>query len=182
MLLSAVATNGSPVVENGDNARSTVSVVLPDDAPSGMNGIPDVNQFSVDATATGGLVTKQVGAAVTPSRQSKPVPMNNVNDAVQSRINDGIQTLGRAAALERQGVRGHGTMQIDRSLEPTIIPDAQFSSSYFSAGNSEVDTSQALTGTPILDGSAAAAGASAAVTARAATTGGSVFDALLQGE
>lgn len=119
-----------------EQVATTVSTVT-DDAPSMMDGPPQVNEIETDPTTDGGLTTHQLASYSVPREYHAPAvrDANDWGDAVQREVNDRISTTGLAASREASGDWGHGTFGYLVGIEPAITPGTEFSNTYFDAND-----------------------------------------------
>ena len=118
---------------DGDDARSTISVVRPDEPTATAERSPEFNAIpETDPDTGGGLTTRQVSDYVVGSERYVP-NIGNANADFAGPINSQVSTSGRAPSEEAAGRWGHGTLRRSEALEPTIREGAAFDNVYFSA-------------------------------------------------
>lgn len=82
-----------------------------------------------------GLSRTTPGADNTPSRRNAPPGYESDWSSI---IDNQVASSGTAAAREQSGVRGHGTMAYDASIEPTMRDGARLGGDYFLSNNMPV--------------------------------------------
>lgn len=134
-IMNFAVFNGTPPPVDRENGAVRTTVEPIRDAPIAETDT-DYNAVVVDTSAELTGISRTVAAPDnTPSRQAPPQPY--VTD-VTSIIDDNYASAGRAPALESAGVRGHGSMQYDASIEPVVREGAVLGGDYFLSNNKPV--------------------------------------------
>lgn len=176
--------NAPDLPADAEEIRSTVTEV-DNSAPAAVASEgPDYNQFLSDHDTEGGLTTRQVASAVTPSMKA-PVRVegSDLGRVADERVNETYPNGGTAAAREASGEWGHGTLKIVEGIEPTIVDGQQFGGEYFAAGERPINaTTDYMTAVSQPDAAVAATGADNARDAVSQSqTGVNIYAAMLSG-
>lgn len=130
-----IAMHGIPSPAEADTVRETMVPVRDDSIPN-EQGPPEFNDAVSDRDSSGGLTGLAHRSAAPPYVATvKYVPsFENFEASDQPGIVDSqISLQGTAAARERAGIFGHGTMSFTDSLEPVIRDGAELGSEYLVA-------------------------------------------------
>lgn len=128
MSLLYVSQIPSPSGDNSEEARSTVQPVRETPIPQADTERPAA--IVTDATdELTGLATRVVPA----DHHASETPTFNPDEVDYQAVDRMWAFKGRAAALEANGVWGHGTMQYDESISPIITGDEKLGGDMFSA-------------------------------------------------
>ena len=131
--------------EDPAKVKSTVTTVDAAEPAAVQPSAPSYNALITDTTGEGGLTPSQLASYVEPSVKASPQPSNGIGDAEQTRVNDGIATLGTAAAREAAGTWGHGTLKKVVGIEPALSDGSALGQSYFA-----VDDAPSVSSTPYM--------------------------------
>lgn len=127
----ALATE--PVGSDEDTVKSTLDPVR-DDGPAEAERQPEFNSIETDDSGElQGLAPRTMGAYTIPIQKYVPWWLKAEQPVMRGidELNESWSDKGTAAARERAGVQGHGTMQIEESLEPVIRDGGAFGNDYF---------------------------------------------------
>ena len=114
--------------------RSTIQPLRDDEADAQLSEAPDVNQVDTDSSGQlTGLPTRDTSGYVEPSEKYAPWWADAASTPHNILVDQQVSSSGTAAAREMAGQAGHGTMQIEISLEPEISDGRAFGNDYFSA-------------------------------------------------
>lgn len=137
-----IAMHGIPSPPEADTVRETMTPVRDDPIPN-EPGPVEFNDSKSDRDSSGGLTGLSHRNAAPPFTATvKYVPtFENMEAADQPGIVDAqISRQGTAAARERAGIFGHGTMSFTESLEPVLRDGAALGSEYLVAVKPDIQS------------------------------------------
>lgn len=125
---------GDGVDADENVVRRNTYVVHADAPPAEAQGAPDWNELETDPNPELGMVGRQVASDFHGRVQYAP---NWTDDSAvisgAEAQQQQIATSGTAAARERAGQFGHGTMEYAVGIEPVIRDGASYGADYFTA-------------------------------------------------
>jgi hypothetical protein len=124
-----------PIDENA--VRSTATPVDDSAAPAEIPNAPEFNEFDTDPADNVGMSTRNVSGDYHPIEKFAPSWADEVDAGDQhNRIVDvQVSSSGTAAAREKAGEFGHGTMAVTKSIEPVIREGGAMGNDYFAAND-----------------------------------------------
>jgi hypothetical protein len=130
-----------PIDENA--VRSTATPVDPGRDAADIDNAPEFNELDTDPNDHVGMSTRGVSGDYTPIEKFSPSWSDDVDQAHNANdiIDRQVSSSGTAAAREKAGEYGHGTMAVTRSIEPVIRDGGAMGNDYFAAYDPDIQSS-----------------------------------------
>jgi len=135
--------NDAEIPTDENAVRSTATPVDPGRDAAETPNAPEFNEFDTDPHENVGMSTRGVSGDYTPIEKFSPSWADDVDQAhnANDTINKQVSSSGTAAARERAGEYGHGTMAISRAIEPVLREGGAMGNDYFAANTPDIQSS-----------------------------------------